>query len=82
MALAVSVLSSGMAVEPVAATIADLEPLLPAPIIGLVPGKKKSFDPLARRRLQIIDRWIRIFFGGLMLVGCMGGIYWFFAHLG
>jgi hypothetical protein len=82
MAVGISVFSSGVTTQPVLATIADLEPLLPVPIIGVVPGKDQSFDPIARRRRRTILRWLSILSGGLIILGCMGGVYWFFVFLG
>ena len=52
MALGIGVFSSGVSTQPVLASIADLEPLLPVPIIGVVPAKDQSSDPFARRRRQ------------------------------
>jgi hypothetical protein len=70
----ISVISSGLSAQPVLATIADLEPLLPAPIIGVVPSKDLSFDPVARRRRQLIGRWTMIVAGLLMVLGTIGWI--------
>jgi hypothetical protein len=82
MAVGISVFSSGLTTQPVLATIADLEPLLPVPIIGVIPDKDQSSNPVARRRCQTFLRWTSILSGGLIVLGCMGGVYWFFAHLG
>ncbi|MGD0283971.1 MAG: hypothetical protein ABSB95_16695, partial [Dissulfurispiraceae bacterium] len=82
MAVGIGVFSSGLTTQPVLATIADLEPFLPVPIIGVVPGKDRSSDPIARRRRQTIRRWTMILLGGLIVLGCIGSVYWFFIHLG
>ena len=65
MALGIGVFSSGVSTQPVLASIADLEPLLPVPIIGVVPAKDQSSDPFARRRRREILRWTLILLGRL-----------------
>jgi hypothetical protein len=82
MAVGIGVFSSGLTTQPVLATIADLEPYLPVPIIGVIPGKDRSSDPIARRRRRAILRWTLILLGGLIVLGCIGSVYWFFIHLG
>jgi hypothetical protein len=82
MALGIGVFSSGVSTQPLLASIADLEPLLPVPIIGVVPAKDLSSDPFARRRHRAIFRWTLILLGGLLVLGCIGIVYWFFIHLG
>ncbi len=82
MALGTGVFSSGLSTQSVLASIADLEPLLAVPIIGVVPAKDRSSDPFARRRRRTILRWASILSGGLIILGSMGGVYWFFAQLG
>jgi len=82
MAVGTSVFSSGVATEPVLATIADLELLLPVPIIGVVPGKDPTFDPATRRQWRAIRRWSMILLGALIVLGCGTGLFWFFSHLG
>ncbi len=82
MALGIGVCSSGVSTQPVLASIADLEPLLPVPIIGVVPAKDQSSDPFARRRHKAILRWTLILLGGLLVLGCIGIVYWFFIYLG
>jgi hypothetical protein len=82
MAVGIGVFSSGLTTQPVLATIADLEPFLPVPIIGVIPGKDRSCDPIARRRRQTIRRWTMILLGGLILVGCGMSVYCYFIRLG
>ncbi len=79
MALGTGVFSSGLTAQPVLATIADLEPLLPVPIIGVTPDKGRSCDPVARRRRRMILRWVLIASGGLMILGCSISVYCFFS---
>jgi hypothetical protein len=79
MALGIGVFSSGVLTQPVLASIADLEPLLPAPIIGVVPAKDQSSDPFARRRRREILRWTLILLGVLLVLGCSVGMYCYFA---
>lgn len=81
MAVGISVFFLGVTSEPALATIADLEPLLPAPIIGVVPSKDPSFDPVVRRSRQMICRWSMILLGGLIVLVSIGWVYWGFAHL-
>jgi hypothetical protein len=81
MALGIGVFSSGVSTQPVLASIADLEPLLPVPIIGVVPANDQSSDPFARRRHVAILRWTLILLGGLLVLGCSIGVHCYFAHL-
>jgi hypothetical protein len=78
MALGIGVFSSGVSTQPVLASIADLELLLPVPIIGVVPAKDQSSDPSARRRRRAILRWTLILLGGLLVLGCSMGVYCYF----
>jgi hypothetical protein len=78
MALGIGVFSSGVSTQPVLASIADLEPLLPVPIIGIVPAKDQSSDPFARRRNKAILRWTLILLGGLLVLGCSIGVHCYF----
>ena len=80
MALGTGVFSSGVTSQSVLATIADLEPLLPVPIIGLVPDKQRLRDPVARRRRRTFLRWALIVSGGLVVLGCSLGLCWYFAQ--
>jgi hypothetical protein len=74
LALGASFFSKGLATEPVLATIADLEPFLSVPIIGVIPSKISSVDPLRRRRRRIVHRYVTLasaillIFGGLVVV--------------
>ena len=79
MALGIGVFSSGVSTQPVLASIADLEPFLQVPIIGLVPTKDRSSDPFARRRHKAILRWTLILLGGLLVLGCSIGVHYYFA---
>ncbi|MGA2060387.1 MAG: hypothetical protein ABSG67_07900 [Thermoguttaceae bacterium] len=79
MALGIGVFSSGVSTQSLLASIADLEPLLPAPIIGVVPAKDQSSDPFARRRRRAILRWTLILLGGLLVLGCSIGVHCYFA---
>ena len=81
MALGIGVFSSGVSTQSLLASIADLEPLLPVPIIGVVPSKDQSSDPFDRRRRRAILRWTLIILGGLLVLGCSIGMYCYFAHL-
>jgi hypothetical protein len=81
MAIGVGVFSSGVTSEPVLGTIADLEPYLLAPIIGVVPGKEQVFDPAARRHRQVMLKYTAILCGGLLVLGCFGCLYWFFSQI-
>jgi hypothetical protein len=78
MVVGISIFSTGITTEPALATIADLEPLMPGPIIGVVPSQDHAFDPVARRRRLIILRWTLILQGILIFSGVCVGIYWFF----
>jgi hypothetical protein len=80
MALGIGVFSSGVSTQPLLASIADLEPLLSVPVIGLVP-KDQSSDPFARRRRRAILRWTLIVLGGLLVLGCSIGVNCYFSHL-
>jgi hypothetical protein len=81
MAVGTGFFSSGLTTEPPVATIADLEPLLPVPIIGVAPGQEGSANPLARKRRQTILRWTLILLGGMIIIGCMGSVSWCFSQL-
>ncbi|MGW8258238.1 MAG: hypothetical protein ACWGMZ_12185 [Thermoguttaceae bacterium] len=81
MAISAGVFSSGINIQPVLGTIANLEPLLPVPIIGLAPRIEPQYDPLTRRRRQNILRWSMIFLGAFTICGCLVGTCWFLVNL-
>jgi len=82
MAVGIGVFSSGLTTQPVLASIADLEPFLPVPIIGVIPGKDRSSDPVARRCRRAILRWTMILLGGLIILGSGMGVYCYIIRLG
>jgi hypothetical protein len=82
MALGTGVFSSGLSIQPVLATIADLEPFLSVPIIGVIPGNVRQSNPIARCRRRAVLRWMLILLGGMMVLGCIAGLYFYFIRPG
>src|SRR3989304_545299 len=65
LAVGVGMFSTGVATESVLSTMGRLEPLLPAPIIGVVPDQNTLTDPIARNSQKLNLRWMLILFGGM-----------------
>src|SRR3989304_1107941 len=65
LAVGVGMFSTGVATESVLSTMGRLEPLLPAPIIGVVPDQNTLTEPIARNSQKLNLRWMLILFGGM-----------------
>jgi len=69
MAVGTWAFSSGATAQSLVATIADLEPLLQIPIIGVAPAAESRNNAARRRRRRTILRWGLITLGGLTVAG-------------
>ena len=70
MAVGTGALSSGVTARSLLATIADLEPFLQVPIIGVAPANESRGNAVGRRRRRMFFRWALIASGGLIVAGC------------
>jgi hypothetical protein len=68
MAVGVCFISLGSALEPLVARLADLERLMTAPILGIVPRRELDSPAGRRGRRRGICRWT-LLLGGLLLIG-------------